>query len=102
MYLVEELRKFKIVDISAISKSKFRGYSDEQVIKLANKQQRTLITADRGFLRVNYYRKARYGVIYINIMARGEVDQNAKLIIDIPKLKNSLAKIKDNKCEIFK
>jgi len=62
--LVEILRKLEI-DVVWIVESLNRGISDLEVVNIANKLSRTILTRDLDFLQYSLASKANHGIIYI-------------------------------------
>lgn len=53
------------LDVEWIPETSNRGISDIEVIHLANREGRMVVTRDSDFLNPGLVRKPRYGVVYI-------------------------------------
>ncbi len=63
--LVRLLRIMEL-DIVWIPETSYRGISDREVINLANKDGRVVLTRDRDFLKPSPREEAEYGIIYVS------------------------------------
>ncbi len=62
--LVRLLRSMRL-NVAWIPETNYRGMSDSEVISLANRDERVVLTRDSDFLKPSLRRKAKYGIIYI-------------------------------------
>ena len=62
--LVRLLRSMGL-DVAWIPETSYRGISDIEVVNLANRDRRVVLTRDSDFLRPYLRVKAKYGIIYI-------------------------------------
>ena len=53
------------LDIIWIPETSYRGISDIEVINLANRDKRIILTRDSDYLELGLRRRAEYGIIYI-------------------------------------
>lgn len=78
--IVTRLRKLG-VDAVRLQELGLRGISDWQVVEVANKLKRTIITRDSDFTEPHLLRHAEYGVIYLAFQPRKEeVEELSKRI----------------------
>ncbi|RLE90227.1 MAG: hypothetical protein DRN04_15425 [Thermoprotei archaeon] len=64
--LIRELKRLD-VDVLPVVDTDFRGVADEELVEIANRTGRILLTRDSDFVRIALKRKIRTGVIYIAI-----------------------------------
>ncbi len=62
--LVRLLRSMEL-DVTWIPDTSYRGISDIEVISLANRDKRVVLTRDSDFLKPYLRGRAKYGIIYI-------------------------------------
>lgn len=102
--LVRLLRSMGL-DIIWIPETGFRGINDRDVIKLANKQERVILTRDRDFLELALRRRVRCGLIHIGeSVRRDNVEKLVKNIakaLEIIKEKPSLVVVTSISIELY-
>ena len=62
--LVKLLRSMNL-DVEWIPDTRYRGISDKEVVRIANNNERIILTRDSDFLKPHLRKSVRYGIIYI-------------------------------------
>ena len=62
--LIRLLRNMGL-DILWIPETNYRGISDDEVINLANRTERMILTRDSDYLKLSLRRGVRHGVLYV-------------------------------------
>ena len=70
--LIRLLRSMKL-DVAWIPETSYRGISDIEVIGLANRDKRVVLTRDSDFLKPYLRGRAKYGIIYIGEPIRRDI-----------------------------
>ncbi len=70
--LVRLLRNMGL-DVAWIPETSYRGISDIEVISLANKDERVVLTRDSDFLKPYLRIRTRHGIIYIGEPIRRDI-----------------------------
>ncbi len=64
--LIRELKRLN-VDVLPVVDTNFRGVADEELVEIANRTRRILLTRDSDFVKIALKRKIRVGIIYVAI-----------------------------------
>ena len=62
--LIRLLRSMGL-DVVWIPETSYRGISNDELIDMANRVERVILTRDSDYLKLSLRRRAKYGVIYI-------------------------------------
>ncbi|RLE94681.1 MAG: hypothetical protein DRJ55_02650 [Thermoprotei archaeon] len=84
--LVKELRRLK-VDVLPVVDTDFRGVADEELIEIADRNGRVLLTRDSDFVRMALKKRIGTGVIYVAVPITKENYRRLAVLI-----KNNLKK----------
>lgn len=53
------------LDVVWIPETSYRGISNDEIIDIANRAERVVLTRDSNYLKLSLRRRVKYGVIYI-------------------------------------
>ena len=102
--LVRLLRSMEL-DVAWIPDTSYRGISDIEVVSLANRDERIVLTRDSDFLKPYLRRRAKYGIIYIGEPIRrdnaGKLARNIAKALEIIKEKPLLIIVTSSTIELY-
>ena len=79
--LIKLLRNMGL-DVAWIPETSYRGINDTEVVSLANRDERAVLTRDSDFLKLYLREKSKYGIIYVDEpIRRDNVEKLARNIV---------------------
>jgi predicted nuclease of predicted toxin-antitoxin system len=93
------------LDVVWIPETSYRGISDNEVINLANRDEKIVLTRDSDYLKPSLRRKAKYGIIYIGEPIRKDnvkkLAKNVAKALEIIKEKPFLVIVTSSTIELY-